>query len=144
MGQLSFPITSDGLVVDTLVNVEASILVPLRLAGAGAPPIAGRGLIDTASDITAVALPILQQLRTPVVGHTSTQGIGGPLHVNLYRVSLHILDSQNLGLPWLSEPSLLVMELRPGIPFDVLVGMDVLATCNTLIEGPARKFALGF
>jgi hypothetical protein len=142
MAHLTFPIVPAGLVVDVLVNLQASVLVPLRSSGAGPSPVPGKGLIDTGSDVTAVSLPILQQLGIPVVRQTTTQGIGGSVLVNLYRVSLHILDMQNVGLPWVSEASLLVMELAPGIPFDVLLGMDVLLTCKMFLDGPARQFTV--
>ena len=100
--------------------------------------------LDTGSDITAVTLPILQQLGIPPIVQTSTQGLGGPLSVNVYRVSFHILNLQNLNLPWLFQPALLVMELPPGFPLDVLIGMDILLTCKMLVDGPARQFTLEF
>ncbi len=64
--------------------------------------------------------------------------------MNLYRASLHIMDKQQPGLPWLSQLSLVVMELTPGFPFDVLIGMDILLTCKMLVDGPRRQFALEF
>jgi hypothetical protein len=144
MARLTFPIVSAGLVVDVMVNLEASVLMPLRSSGAGPSPIQALGLIDTASDITAVSLPILQQLGVPAIRQTATQGIGGFIPVNLYRVSLHILDIQQLALPWLSQASLEVMELAAGFPFDVLIGLDILLTCKLHLDGPARQFALEF
>jgi predicted aspartyl protease len=144
MAQLSFPIISDGLVVDVMVNVKASILIPLRLSGGGPSPLAGRALIDTGSDITAVSRPILHQLGIPKVLPTSTRGIGGSVSVDLYEVSFHILDGRNVLLPWLSYATLVVMELDPTIPFDALIGMDILRTCKLLIDGPANQFTLDF
>lgn len=144
MATLTFPIDPAGLVVDVAVNLEASVLMPLRSSGGGPAPIQGRGLIDTGSDITAIALPILQPLGIPPIRQTMTQGIGGSFPVNLYRVSLHIFDARNVNLPWLSQPSLVVMELAPGFPFAVLVGLDVLLTCKMIVDGPARLFSLEF
>jgi hypothetical protein len=91
-----------------------------------------------------VSLPILHQLGIPVIQRTTTRDIGGNLQVNLYRVSLHVLDTQQIGLTWLSQPSLLVMELAPGFPFDAIIGMNVLLTCKLLLDGPARRFTLEF
>jgi hypothetical protein len=65
MGQLTFPIVPDGLVVDALVNLEAAVLLPLRAAGQACSPVLGRGLIDTGSDVSGVASTILQQLGVP-------------------------------------------------------------------------------
>ena len=75
MAQLTFPIVRAGLVVDVMIDLEASVLVPLRSSGGGPSPVQGSALIDTGSDISAVALPILQQLGIPVLRPTSTQGI---------------------------------------------------------------------
>jgi len=144
MAQLTFPIVRAGLVVDVMINLEASVLVPLRSNGGGPSPVPGKALIDTGSDISAVALPILQQLGVPVLRSTSTQGIGGSLPVNLYKFSLHILDVQNVGLPWLSQPSLVVMELASGVPFDALIGMDIIRTCKMIVDGPGHQFTLDF
>lgn len=144
MAKLTFPIAAAGLAVDVLVNLEASVLVPLRSTGGGPSPIPGSGLIDTGSDITGVAQPILQQLGIPALRSALTQGIGGPVQVNLYQISLHILDAQNVALPWYSHPALVVMELPGGFPLDVLIGMDVLLNCKLLVDGPARQFALEF
>ncbi|MBY0522900.1 MAG: hypothetical protein K2R98_05860 [Gemmataceae bacterium] len=144
MARLTFPIVRAGLVVDVMINLEASVLVPLRSSGGGPSPVPGRGLIDTGSDISAVGWPILQQLGIPVLRSTSTQGIGASLAVNLYEVSLHILDAQNVGLPWLSHPSLVVMELASVVPFDALIGMDIIQTCTMLVDGPGHQFMLDF
>jgi hypothetical protein len=64
--------------------------------------------------------------------------------VNLYRVGLHVWDKGNVGLPWLSQPALAVMDLPPGFAHDVLIGMDVLLTCKLTVDGPAGQFTLDF
>lgn len=144
MPQLVFPIVPDGLRVDVMVNLDAALLVALRSRGTGPNPVYGKGLVDTGSDITAVALPILQQLAVPVSQQATTQAIGGGIPVQLYKVSLHVLDLGNVGGPWFTQTSLLVMGLQAQLPIDVLIGMDVLLTCKTLIDGPSRRFALDF
>jgi hypothetical protein len=88
MAQLTFPLLQAGLVVDAMINLKASVLLPLRASGGGPAPVQGRALIDTGSDISAISLPILQQLAIPSIGPTSTQGIGGSHQVNLHEVSL--------------------------------------------------------
>lgn len=144
MAQLAFTILPAGLIADVLINLEASVLIPLRASGGGPAPVQTRGLVDTASDLTAVALPILQQLGVPPIGQITTHGIGGSVPVRLFRVSLHVFDAQNLSLPWFSQPSLRVMELPAGFPFDVLIGLDILLTCALLLDGPASQFTLTF
>lgn len=51
---------------------------------------------------------------------------------------------QDVNRPWFSQPSLIVMELSAGIPFDALIGMDIVRACNLFIEGPATRFTLDF
>jgi hypothetical protein len=139
---LTFPITADGLLVDVLVNLEAGALIQLWQKGVQPTPIQGQAIIDTGSDISAVSLTILQRLGVPSVMQATTQGIGGTLSVLLYRVSLHVFNSQNVNLNWLTHPTVVVMELAPGIPFDVLIGMDIIRACKMTVDGPSGTFML--
>jgi len=145
MAQLVFPIARDGLWVDVRVNVNSTTLRSLQSAGKAAPSsVEAKGLIDTGTDISAVAPSILQQLSIPVQARTATQGIGGKMPVRLFTVTLFIMDKGNPHLPWLVQPDLMVMELPPGLPAEVLIGMDVLRTCKMLVDGPARQFTLEY
>jgi hypothetical protein len=145
MPQLTFPILPDGLVVDVLVNLEAAVLVPLRARGQRCPPVEGKGLIDTPSNVSGVSPAIVSQLKLPPVGPpTTTTGIGGAVIVQLYRASLHLRDAGAVNLPMLTLPSLLVMELPPGPSCDVLIGMDVLLGCKLIVDGPGRQFTVEF
>ena len=139
---LTYPIGPGGLELDVLVNLEAAALLPLWQTGVRPAAVPARGMIDTGSDLTAVSQAILQRLAVPAVGRATTQGIAGPVAVVLYRVSIHLYDAGNPGLPWITWPSLLVSELPTTLPFDVLVGMDVLRTCRMHLDGPAGWFTL--
>ncbi len=138
-----FPITSDGLVVDVLVNLEAAVPVPLRAGGQLCPPVEAKGLIDTASNVSGVSPAIVRQLGLPPTGPpTTTTGIGGVITVQLYRASLHLRDARAPGLPMCTLPSLLVMGLPPGPSCDVLIGMDVLSSCKLIVDGPRAFFTI--
>ncbi len=139
---LTFPLTPRGLEVDVLVNRDVAALMPLWQAGVQPQPLTGRGLIDTASDLSAVSTSIIQQLGVPLLSSTTTHGIGGPLAVNLYRVGLHIFDANNSNLPWVFHPTLVVMELSPNVPFDALIGLDILRACKLFVDGPSGQFTL--
>ena len=76
------------------------------------------------------------------IGQTTTHGIGGSLVVNLYRVALHLFDAHNSNLPWVFHPTLVVMELSPSVPFDALIGMDILRACKLFVDGPGGQFTL--
>lgn len=100
MPHLNFPIAPAGLAVDVRINLDGATLNGLRAAGRPVPgSIAATGLIDTGSDITAVAPSILQRLAIPIHYHTTTHGIGGPVPVRLFLVTLFILDSRQPSLP---------------------------------------------
>ncbi len=64
--------------------------------------------------------------------------------MRLYRISLTIFDLAQQHLPWFVQPDLVVMELPPGTPVDVLIGTDVLLDCRMLLDGPGRQFTLDF
>ncbi len=145
MPQLTFPITSVGLCVDVKVNLDGATLGALHSAGRPMPAsIQVKGLIDTGSDVSAVAPSILQQLAVPVHSQRTTLGIGGNMLVRLFNAALFIFDSHQYHLPWLAQPNLLVMELPSGLPFEVLIGMDVLLSCKMVADGPVRQFMLEF
>lgn len=103
-------------------------------------------MLDTASDLTAVAPWIIQQLAIPVDTTSSTHTAGGPMNVKLFRVSIGITDpAQPSGSPWLTFSDLLVTELAAVLPdADVLVGLDILLTCKLFLDGPGCQFTLEF
>ena len=145
MSQLTFPITADGLSVDVRVNLDGAVLASLHASGQPVPTsIEAKGLIDTGTDISVVAPSILQQMGVLVHAQRKTQGIGGPIQVRLFQVTLFILDTSRPHLPWLTLPNLLVMEMPSTLPVDVLIGMDIIRTCKMLIDGPGQQFTLDF
>jgi hypothetical protein len=145
MAQLAFPIVGHELLVDVRINLSAPELALLRAAQQPAPTSAvTRGILDTGSNATGVAGAILRQFQLAPVRHSTTQGIGGASAVDLYHVSLSIFDSTQLLAPWFVQPDLQVMELPPGFPVDVLIGMDVLLQLRMLIDGPGSTFTLDF
>jgi hypothetical protein len=144
MARLTFPITPAGLTVDVRVNMDSATLQAARAAGTLLPSISVRGLIDTGTDATAVAPWVVQQLGAPLQYSTTTQGIAGRVPVRLFLQTLFVFDAAQPGLPWLDRPDLLVMEFPAGLPFDVLIGMDILRTCKMVVDGPAGQFTLDF
>jgi hypothetical protein len=144
MPQLTFPIVPDLLVVDVLVNLDVSVLLPLRASGQSRSPLVGKGVIDTGSNVTGVSPTWLRQLGGQSIGTSSTVGIGGSYPVRLYRVSLHVWDARNLALPWFSHATLVVMDLPPWVAHEALIGLDVLLNCKTTVDGPAGTFSLEF
>lgn len=144
MSTLNFPIDSDGLIVDVRLNVDAAMM-QIALAGGTIPPsITTKGLIDTGTDITAVSASALKQLGVSLQLNTYTHGIGGAMSVKLFRITLFVLNMSNPSPPWMVFHDLLVMELPGQLPFDVLIGMDIIRTCKMLVDGPGGVFSLEF
>jgi hypothetical protein len=147
MAQLAFPVTAAGLAVPVWIGLNGQATAALIASGTPITrPVGAQGLLDTATDLTAISPRILQQLAIPVVATTSTHTAAGPVQVRLYRVSLGITDpGQPAGAPWLTLPDLLVTELAVSLPdAEVLIGMDILLGCKLILDGPARQFTLEF
>jgi hypothetical protein len=145
MAKLIFPLDAAGWCVDVRVNLNTAALQTLQTTGQVLPnSISARGLIDTGSDVSAVASSILQRLAVPVHSQRTTQGIGGAIFVRLFKVMLFILDVGQPHLPWLIHPDLLVMELPSAVPVEVLIGQDVLLAYKLLLDGPGRQLTLDF
>jgi hypothetical protein len=147
MAHLAFPVTKAGLAVPVWIGLTKQALTTLGTAGQPIPaPVGARGLLDTCSDLTAVAPWVLQGLNVPAASTTSTHTAGGQVNVGLYRVSVGVTDpTQPPAAPWLHCPDLLVTELAVPLPdADVLIGLDVLLTCKLILDGPGRQFTLEF
>ena len=147
MALLTFPVTTAGLAAPVWIGLDGQATVAMRAAGLPIPaPVQATGLIDTGTDVTVVASWILRRLAVPLASTTSTHTAAGPVSVKLYSVSLGITDpAQPAGSPWLTRSGLPVMEAPAVLPdADVLIGLDILLDCKTLLDGPARQFTLEF
>jgi hypothetical protein len=116
------------------------------LISAGRPipsSVQARGLLDIGSNVTAVAPSVLKQLEIRTTSTRRTQTASGKAQVRLFRISLSILDPAQANRPWLTFPSVPVMELPIELAdLDVLVGLDILLKCKLSLDGPARQFSL--
>lgn len=147
MATLTFPVQSDGLICEVLIGLDGQTTT--ALAAAGQPilaPILCRGLIDTGTDITCVNAAVLRRLglNKPSV-HATTQTVSGPAQVDLFEVSLGVLDLKHPSGPTLIFSTLRIMEPpKPLANLDVLIGLDVLLTARLSLDGPGRIFSLDF
>ncbi|MBY0457458.1 MAG: retroviral-like aspartic protease family protein [Gemmataceae bacterium] len=132
------------MVVDIRVNVAGATMHAALAAGQVPPSVPAQALIDTGTDVTAVAPALLRRLGARVVNTTTTQGISGSVQVRLFLVTLFVLDAGRPHLPWLTAPDLLVLELPGPLAFDVLIGLDILRTCRLFLDGPGQQFTLDF
>jgi hypothetical protein len=144
MPQLTFPVSKAGLIVPVWIGLDGKTTSALLAAGQPIPaPVQARGLVDTGSDLTAVAPWILGQLAVPVAASASTHTAAGQVSVNLYEVSVSITDPAQTGAPMLTHPGVRVSELAVSLPdADVLIGLNVLFEGRLLLDGPARQFTL--
>jgi hypothetical protein len=147
MQELKFSVVPDGMICDVLIGLNGQTTKALVSARqAISRPVQCRGLIDTGSDVTCVGSPVLRRLGliTPIA-KTTTTTTSGTVPVDLFEVSLNVLNLAATQGPMLVLTDLLVMELPGLVPkLDVLIGMDVLLTTRLLLDGPKKEFSLEF
>ncbi len=146
MPPVTFPVTGAGLAVAVWVGLDATTTAALHAAGQPIPPpVRARGLLDTCSDLSAVAAGLLRRLAVHPVTTARTHTAGGVVTVSLHEVSLSIEAPGQVGGLVVTRPSLLVSELAAVLPdADVLIGLDLLLEGKLLLDGPARCFTLDF
>jgi hypothetical protein len=142
----TFPVSADGLLVDVVVGLSGTDLSKLIAAGQPVPaPVRVTGIIDTGTDVTSIASPMLKQLKLSPIRQVKSHTAAGLLATRLYQVSLSLLPHGNGHGHTLVQPQLIVMEMSTiGGKIDVLIGLDILLNCKLLLDGPARQFHLEF
>lgn len=146
MPRLTFSVRPDGLRLDVLIGHDATHVQALQAAGQPLPtPVGGRGILDTGSDVTCVVPSVLSALGLQPANRVRTHTAGGPVAVNLYDVSLTLIDPAGGTRTSFFRPLWTVMELPRNLPtVDVLVGMDLLNELVVMIDGPGKQFTLSF
>ena len=136
----------DGPALEVVIGPEGAQIAALQQAGTPIPkPLQVRGLIDSAADMTAVAPRVLHHLGVIPTARVSTLTAAGSIHVNLFKVSLTISGPKGGAGPMFVKSTLLVTELATALPnIEALIGLDVLAECLFLLDGPGQQFLLGF
>jgi hypothetical protein len=147
MATLTFPVPTDGLICDVLIGLDGKTTT--TLAASGQPilaPILCRGMVDTGTEVTCVDPSVLRKLALTIpVAKSKTGSTTGTAPVNLFRVSVNVLDLRNPSGPKQLLPAVLVLELpNPLTTLDVLIGLDVLLTARLFLDGPGRAFTLDF
>jgi hypothetical protein len=144
MAHSTYPVTPAGLAVPVLVGLGGKATAALHAAGQPIPPpVHARGLLDTCSDLTAVAAQVLQQLAIPSIASGNMRTAAGSGQVGMYQVSLSIASLAQAGGLLLTEPTLLVAEIPTALPdTDVLIGLDILRRGRLWLDGPAGQFTL--
>lgn len=147
MPHFTFPTSPEGHVLDVAIWLTATDQQALQAAGwpLPPPPLRARALLDTGSDMTAVATHHLQQLGVGPLISAHSQTAGGTVGVDLYRVRLTILHPMIGAVPLIVCPEWLVMEfLHPPPSLDVLLGRDFADLCLLVLDGPRGYFTLGY
>jgi hypothetical protein len=142
---LTFPVQPDGLVVDVMIGLDAGNSQALQRLGQPIPrPVRARGVVDTATDLTAVAPAVLQALGLSSSQSAHIHTAGGLVQVKVYDISLSILPPPG-SAPLLTVPQLTASELIHAAPtVEVLIGLDVLLQVVFHLDGPGRVFTLTF
>jgi hypothetical protein len=139
---MTFAIQPDGLVVDVVIAPDANQMQQWQAQGQPIPrPLRVRGVMDTASDVTAVAPHVFQALGLSSTRSAQTHTASGMVNPKVYEISLSIVQASGAG-PMYTAPQLTVTELfhaAPGI--DVLIGLDIILQGILHIAGPGRTFS---
>jgi hypothetical protein len=144
MPRLTFPSTSEALWVDATVGIHGQAMANLQASGTPIPPpVTGRGVIDTGSNVTGVSAAILARLGVPFRYRRTTSTFAGQVQVNIHQVSLSLTDVSNATAPMFVLPDLHVMDISGRLAdVDVVIGLDVLAHLRFLLDGPRHEFTL--
>ena len=143
---MTCPIVAGELTLTVLVNVGTQRATDLLSSGQPVP----RGVwvtacIDTGTTLTCVSRTVLRRLGLTPVGQGISQTASGPLVADVYRVSFSIPSCQNLSGPILTRADMKVMELATPLPgVEMLIGMDLVLTVKTTVDGPAGQFTIEF
>src|SRR5262245_26500935 len=117
MDSLCFPLASDGPALEVLVGLNDQDSAACLQAGAPIPmPVRLRALIDSATDVTAVAPSAFQRLQLAPAGDAPSHTAGGQANVRLFNVSLSISGPRGAAGPMLHREDLLVSELAVTLP----------------------------
>ncbi len=109
------------------------------------PPLHVRALVDTGTDLTALSASCIRRLGVPVENRVKTHTVGGIVIVDTFMVSLSIGAAGRMPSPMLVQADLEVTCLpHPLNNFDALIGLDVLAECLLIYDGPGKQFTLAF
>lgn len=134
----------DGWVLPVVIGVNGQTTAALVAAGRPVPPPRTiRALLDTGTDITGLAAPVLSRLGLGPVRQHTTQTISGPLSIQVFEVSLSVPPVPPQRGPLLVLDQLLVMGLPtppPGI--DALLGRDVSNQLLLILDGPRQEFTI--
>jgi hypothetical protein len=146
MPHLTFVTAIDGPAIDVLIGLSAPKMRSLQNAGQPIPPPSQvRALLDTGTDVSAVSASCLASFGAIPENRVQTQTAGGVVMVDLYKVSLSIGAPGGKKGPMLVRSELEVTQLAHPLPgFDALIGLDVLADCLLIFDGPGRHFTLAF
>jgi hypothetical protein len=127
-----------------MIGLPGQTIASLQAAGYPIPPpLQARGVIDTGTDVTAIARSLLHQMGLRSVVSATTHTARGSARVNLFEISLTIQGSPSTAGVVVVRPLLQVMELTTILPgVDVLIGRDVLDECLLVSDGPGKQFIL--
>lgn len=131
---------SRGPIIPVQVGIPASLKAQLEAQGQSAPvPEEIPALIDTGASITAISIPTAERLQLPVTGSVQIGGATGVAQQPVYGAFLRVTD------PFVEyDPIRLAGANLSGVPFQMLIGRDVLCKMLLAYDGKRGRFSLTF
>lgn len=134
---------TDATLVSYPLDLFAHLLLPVRVGPKQTTPtLELRAEIDTGSQGTQISTALVERLRLPQVGFAHadrladrTRGIVESIDLPLYEIALGFPD-QGATFPFVD---VLACDLQ-GRDHDVILGLDVLAHCGLVLDGPANTW----
>jgi hypothetical protein len=101
------------------------------------------GIIDTGSNNCCISARVASLLGLRPSTQGTTQTAGGPVRVNIYKVSLFIPLPGSTTEFLTAADSWLVSELNPALTgFEAIIGRDLLTRLLLVLNGPRNEFIL--
>ena len=131
---------SRGPIIPVQVGIPASLKAQLEAKGQSVPiPEEIPALVDTGASITAISIETGQRLGLPVTGSVQIGGATGVAQQPVYGAFLRITD------PFVEyDPIRLAGANLTGVPFQMLIGRDVLCKMLLAYDGKRGRFTLTF
>jgi hypothetical protein len=146
MPTLAQDLTFYGALVEISVGWSVKDATKQQPLGLSVPlPRQATALLDTGAEVTCIDKELSNALALPLEGFTAANlpAMGGLSISTMLSASMTLIHPTGQRRNNLAIRSIGVLELSLGnLPFQALIGRDILARCRFTFDGPGYKFRL--